>query len=436
MLTRKYLLPHPPMLSPPPQPPMPPSAVRQAQQPHDYLYRPVEPDSKIAPGAWDAAFARLPPRSTTQPAAVIYLNIGPWPPWIRFLLRSAAANSLVAFYFVGRQLNVRGCAHCRWLPMDAAGLLQRLHDHLDVPMRFTQDINLQHYRKLCDLKPLWPALLPELSARHEWIGFADTDILFGNLTHEVLHLSESDELLVPSEFYPHPLANGNFLMMRANRKMIFAFRRSPVWRRILRARDYSFFDEWNNIDPPGTMMAVYQDMFLAGELLARPTTRVLIQDVVMQRGRSYPSIAAWGAQVSLSLHACGGAYASSSAAHLQISLALQVNLSWRHGGLFAERHGICICPNDVIAHSIALTVCPECLMLPGQALRGIVTHRHLQALGFHFQDWKKQWAKSEKALFSAHDGSTRPASVVDPVPKCRESRQDFGLRPSGFTCEA
>ena len=118
---------------------------------------------------------------------------------------------------------------------------------------------------------------------------------------EVLHLQQDDELLVPTEFYPHPLANGNFLLMRANSKMIFAFKRSRFWRQKLRAKEYSLFDEWSNLDPPGTMMAVYQDMFLASELQVRPTRRMIIQDSVMMRGRTYPSISQWGAQVSSTL---------------------------------------------------------------------------------------------------------------------------------------
>ena len=112
----------------------------------------------------------------------------------------------------------------------------------------------------------------------------------------------------------------------------------------------------------------------------------------------------------------------------------QVNLSWARGTLVAERHGICICPNDLIAHATALTVCTECLMMPGHALRGVMTHRRLPALGFHFQDWKKVWSRNEYALLRAHNG-VRPVSVVDPVPNCVASSA-FRLAPEGFACGA
>ena len=29
---------------------------------------------------------------------------------------------------------------------------------------------------------MWPALFPELTRRHAWFGYADSDILFGNIS--------------------------------------------------------------------------------------------------------------------------------------------------------------------------------------------------------------------------------------------------------------
>ena len=37
-------------------------------------------------------------------------------------------------------------------------------------------------RKMCDMKPMFAALFPELTARHVFIGYADHDIVLGNLS--------------------------------------------------------------------------------------------------------------------------------------------------------------------------------------------------------------------------------------------------------------
>ena len=76
---------------------------------------------------------------------------------------------------------------------------------------------------------MWPALFPEISARHEWVGFADADVLFGDLAAEVDLLTARDDLLVPSSWHPYPLANGNFMLFRAMERVLHAFR-GAGWR--------------------------------------------------------------------------------------------------------------------------------------------------------------------------------------------------------------
>ena len=43
-------------------------------------------------------------------------------------------------------------------------------------------------RKLCDLVPMWPALFPELSSRHRFLGVTEHDMLPGNLSAEFARL--------------------------------------------------------------------------------------------------------------------------------------------------------------------------------------------------------------------------------------------------------
>ena len=58
-------------------------------------------------------------------------------------------------------------------------------------------------------------------------------------------LQPSDELLTPPSFFPHPLANGAFLLVRSTPKLLLAFNRSRNTRALLLDRTNRLFDEWD-----------------------------------------------------------------------------------------------------------------------------------------------------------------------------------------------
>ena len=359
---------------------------------------------------WATALAQLPQAGTRAHAGLIYMQVNLWSPWTKLLAHAAHANQAgVTVYFVGPKLPfelVEVCPSCGWLPLDEARihkLLSRLGLRLHAQRRVGP-------RKLCDLKPLWPAMLPEISARHEWIGYADSDIIFGDLAAEVAHLQPKDELLTPAAFYPQPLSNGNFLLMRSVPKMLNAYNRSPDLHKMLAAFRYQGFDEWG-LAKRGSMMRVYQDMLFAGELVARPTMRLLVQDAIIINGASFPMVDSFGANVSF---------------------------EWTQGKLVAQRDGVCVCPDDVIPQ-FGLTVCDECLAKRGSIRAGIMLHRRVEILGFHFQEWKKRWRKREiiRLTHAAANGQLEYSRVPLASPSCSSERvasTGFYLVPRGFRC--
>ena len=488
----------------------------------DYLWNQPTIHSSQLGINWSTALGQL--GSNAQRAGLLYVHFGHWPPWVWVLAQVAAAQAAaISFYFIGDPLPLDLAEHCpkncHWLPLNSLGLLDRLESLLNVPRATVSGIvdangdPLGGYfgtRKLCDLKPLWPALLPELTSRHEWIGYADDDIVFGHLASEVAHLGQEDELLVPAAFYPEPLANGNFLLMRANDKMVNAYRRG-AWRRMLRSPVYMRFDEWggelDRFDPnasmastrrvtseggfdlhgegSATMRAVYLEMMLSGQLCARPTRRLLVQDNIVQRGRhsemsKWPSwrghsgprlcglismhLKAWGcpphsgkathhlrfhreavalepeaAQVDKSTPSGSRSRHNFASGHFPgLNFRATTEVRWkRDGSLIAERHGPCICPNDIVAQ-YGLSMCSQCLRNPGENLMQVTTHRRLEVLGFHFLSWKKVWRSREHAVRKKHNG-TRPntSEVRYPVPMPCPASQGFILRETvGFVCDA
>ena len=290
---------------------------------------------------------------------------------------------------------------------------------------------------------------PSADACQPRLRQADSDILLGDLSSEVARLRGDEELVVPATYFPLPLANGNLVLVRSVPKMLRAFERSPDWQAALRTLGYVVFDEWwgewevsNRLNesvvadsslltksevhmgaavpfaphwkrgrrrgdlakaiangqwapsesangsapwtppprpltrPGQTMADVYRDMVLHGELLARPTVKLLVQDTVfIPRARKhglYPGFE-WGANVSV---------------------------SWKRGKLVVERNGSCLCPQDTF--QFGLTACSRCLAFPGRVFSEVQSHHRAEVLGFHFQQWKRNWTIPSGRPIPAH----------------------------------
>ena len=334
---------------------------------------------------------------------MLYLNLGEsWPPWTRFIVRAAAANVDVAFYFLGAPLDTALCRNCASLPFDLSSLRDRIRRNV---LNASEVDNFgakgNEARKLCDLVPMWPALFPELSARHKFIGITEHDMLPGDLSAEFARLQEQDDMMIPLERFPQPLTDANFMVFRATAKMMHAYRRVPGWKHVITRPLHVRFDEWV-VEPPSIMVA-FQEMLLASEIRVLPAQKFLVQDTVIIRKRRYPRIDDYGAKVVF---------------------------RWRRSGrLEVERNGSCVCPKDVVpTHGI--TWCLECFHNPGIVLP-TQTYRKLEVLGFHFSAWKDKWRLPGNPKDRA--AARRANATLAAVPTCKAGAE-FDLAPQGFSC--
>ena len=168
--------------------------------------------------------------------------------------------------------------------MDVDGLLDRVQTYLNISRDEVEIKKLKS--KICDLKPMWPTLFPEISQKHEFVGFADADVLFGDLAGEVAALGPEDDVLVPSSWHPFPLANGNFMLFRSEPRVLDVFRGAKAWRKAVRSPGYSVFDEWHGRgDKTDSFMHALLEAHLTGAIRPRPTRRLFVQDV-MSGGRA------------------------------------------------------------------------------------------------------------------------------------------------------
>lgn len=96
--------------------------------------------------------------------------------------------------------------------------------------------------KLCDFKPVYGFLFPELLDGYDFWGHGDIDIIFGDIRNFI-----TDEILKNHELISvrHDYITGYFLLFRNNTKMNTLFMKSKDYKKVLSSSIHYCFDETN-----------------------------------------------------------------------------------------------------------------------------------------------------------------------------------------------
>lgn len=168
---------------------------------------------------------------------------GPWPAWMKFHLQSVRFNPDIDWVLIGDAPPPPD------LPDNVRVLIQPFADYralcdrrLDLACRWTSPY------KLCDLKPLFGHLHPDLIEGYDHWGFADLDVVFGRLrsffTEDFLDhdiVSTHDDIVA-----------GHMTIVRNTPRMNTAFRKVIGWRDLIARAEHRSFDEraWSNLFTP------------------------------------------------------------------------------------------------------------------------------------------------------------------------------------------
>jgi hypothetical protein len=121
-----------------------------------------------------------------HPLVVLIVFFGPLPPWLPLTLHSMAANSRVDFVVVGDAAAPAVLPpNVRFERISYPRMQARLSELTGREVSYTSTY------KANDIKPLLPALYPHLVAGHTWWGWADLDVVFGDLLRFV-HIAEPE----------------------------------------------------------------------------------------------------------------------------------------------------------------------------------------------------------------------------------------------------
>ena len=103
-------------------------------------------------------------------------------------------------------------------------------------------VNIDYPYKLCDFKPAYGFLFPEIVKGYDFWGHGDIDVLYGNIRNFM-----SDEVLNSYDIISsrHDYITGTFCLYRNNKKINSLFKQSKDYKKVLASKEHFCFDECN-----------------------------------------------------------------------------------------------------------------------------------------------------------------------------------------------
>jgi hypothetical protein len=108
--------------------------------------------------------------------------------------------------------------------------------------KFNFDVNIDHPYKLCDFKPAYGFLFPEIIRNYDFWGQSDLDIICGDIRKFI-----TKDMLDYYDFISlrHDYTTGCFALYRNNDKMNKFFMRSKDYKTVFSKSEHFCFDECN-----------------------------------------------------------------------------------------------------------------------------------------------------------------------------------------------
>jgi hypothetical protein len=103
-------------------------------------------------------------------------------------------------------------------------------------------VNIEHAYKLCDFKPAYGFIFSELIKKHDFWGYCDIDVIWGNIRSFM-----TDEILTDYDVISarHDYLTGCFALYKNNKEMRELFMQSKDYQKVFISNENFFFDETN-----------------------------------------------------------------------------------------------------------------------------------------------------------------------------------------------
>jgi hypothetical protein len=178
------------------------------------------------------------PTKNKKNIAIIICWYGTYPWYFSYFIHSCAYNPTIEFFIVtGNEKPFYN------LPNN----VKTVHKTLDeIKKRATEklnlDVNLDCPYKLCDFKPAYGFLFPEIIDEYDFWGHGDIDVIYGNIRNFI-----TDEILKSYDVITvrHDFLVGYFTLYRNCKKVNELFMLSKDYKKVFTTQKHFCFDECN-----------------------------------------------------------------------------------------------------------------------------------------------------------------------------------------------
>lgn len=168
--------------------------------------------------------------------AVITCWYGKYPWYFPYFIHSCSFNPSVDFYIITDNLDVIPNK-----PENVKIIFKTIEElKIDASVKLGFAVNIDYPYKLCDFKPAYGFLFPEIVQGYDFWGQSDLDIIFGNIRDFL-----DEDFLAKFDFISirHDYTSGCFALYRNNNKMNTYFMKSMHFQTVFSNPKHYCFDE-------------------------------------------------------------------------------------------------------------------------------------------------------------------------------------------------
>lgn len=170
--------------------------------------------------------------------AIIACWYGKYPWYFSYFIHSCKFNPTIDFYLVTDNSEIIPNKPDNVIIINKS--MEEFKKNASDKLRF--DVKFDDAYKICDFKPAYGFLFPEIIEKYDFWGQCDLDVIFGNVRNFF-----TAEMLSQYDFISlrHDYATGCFMLFRNNELMKTFFMKSKDYKRVFSESRHYCFDECN-----------------------------------------------------------------------------------------------------------------------------------------------------------------------------------------------
>lgn len=166
---------------------------------------------------------------------LIVVYLGRNPEWLSSYLRSCELNPSIDWLIMTDWKTIPKTPSNVRIKKITKGYIEKL-----IEKKTGTSVMISDPRKLCDFKPLYGKLFEKYLKGHDFWGFTDLDVIYGNIRKFIKNdMLQCYDVITSCKYY----CTGHFTIMRNNEMMKNIFSENRYWKKMIGNTLYTGFDE-------------------------------------------------------------------------------------------------------------------------------------------------------------------------------------------------